>query len=89
MIRKIKLKKGFYPISISEIAKLSKSCEKWGYGNKDTCKYVAETIIEGIEIKYPDLEIREDLFDELVEATHDYNSGKLIKETDLLLPIKK
>lgn len=89
MTRKNKIKKGFYPILISEIAKLSRSCEKWGYGNKDTCKYVAETIIDRMDIKYPNLEIREDLFDELVEVAHNYNSGKLIKETDLLLPIKK
>jgi hypothetical protein len=30
----------------ADIRRLIGYCDTWGYGNKDTCKYVAEQIIE-------------------------------------------
>ena len=84
---KTKIEKGFYPISYAWIKRLIGYAESWGYGNKDTCKYVAENIVEQIQLKYPDLTIRKNLQQELVELTHDINNGKLTKGKVLLMPI--
>jgi len=89
MNRKTKNKNGFYPILLSQIKRLSDTCERWGYGNSDTCKYVAEVVIDMLSIKYPEIPIRENLYDDLVQIAHDYNSGKITEEKDLLIPIKE
>ena len=52
---KTQKEKGFYPISITDVKRYFKSCEQWGYGNKDTCKYVAESIIEKIQLYHEEL----------------------------------
>jgi hypothetical protein len=70
------IKKGFYPISYKKLIKKVNICEKWGYGNKDTCKYVAETTIEEIELKYPDLPIKDTLYGVLIGIAHDLNKGR-------------
>lgn len=78
-----KIKNGYYPISISHVKQLIKNCEKWGYGNKDTCKYVAENIIDWLNINHEEIPINETLFNELVSITHDLNSGSLINKIEI------
>lgn len=85
---KSKIERGYYPISYSYLKRLVACCESWGYGNKDTCKYVAETTIEMLETNYPDLKIRENLFAYLVDMAHDLNSGKSYTG-ELLIPVKE
>jgi len=89
MNRKTKIKNGFYPILLSEIKTISDNCESWGYDNNYTCKIVAEVVIDTLSIKYPEIPIREYLFDDLFQIAHDYNSGKITEEKDLLIPIKE
>jgi hypothetical protein len=43
---KNKIKRGFLPIYSKDIRRLIGYCDTWGYGNKDTCKYVAEQVME-------------------------------------------
>jgi hypothetical protein len=80
---KSKIKNGYYPISISHIKRLINNCEKWGYGNKDTCKYVAESIIEWLRLNYTELIINDTLYNELVSITHDLNNGSLIEKIEI------
>jgi hypothetical protein len=89
MNRKTKIKNGFYPILLSQIKRLSDNCERWGYGNSDTSKFVAEVVIDMLSIKYPEIPIRENLYDDLVQIAHDYNSGKITEEIQVLIPIKE
>ena len=87
MKKATKIKKGFYPISYADIKRMIGYCEGWGYGNKDTCKYVAENTIEQIELKYPELPIKKDLHSDLISIAHDINNGANVKGKELLLPI--
>jgi len=80
-----KIERGFYPISLTHIKRLIKNCEVWGYGNKDTCKYVAENIIDWLSINHTNLPIKETLYSELVNITHDLNSGSLMKKIEIKL----
>jgi hypothetical protein len=83
---KSKIQRGYYPIGYAELIQKIRVCFNWGYGNKDTCKYVAETTIERIEIDYPDLPIKDTLRNELVQIAHNLNQGK--RYTDKLeIPI--
>ena len=83
---KSRIQRGYYPIGYPELIRRIGYCDNWGYGNKDTCKYVAETTIERIEIDYPDLPIKDTLRSELVGIAHDLNQGK--RYTDKLeIPI--
>lgn len=82
-----KIQKGYYPISYSDINKYIKVCKKWDYGNKDTCKYCAEQIIEQLQLNYPSLLIKNSLRGELVEIVHDMNNGKLYKNKHLLISL--
>ena len=86
---KTKIEKGFYPISYTWIKRLIGYCEEWGYGNKDTCKYVAENIVEQLKLNHPDLPIRYSLQEELIELTHDINNGKITNGKVLLIPINE
>jgi hypothetical protein len=88
MHKKTKIKKGFYPISYADIKRMIGYCEEWGYGNKDTCKYVAENTIEQLELNYPELPINKDLHSDLISITHDINSGANVKGKELLLSIR-
>jgi hypothetical protein len=72
-----KLERGFYPISYGDIRRGLETCERWGYGNKDACKYVAETIIDRIDSM--ELPIKDDLYSDLVSISHDLNSGANFK----------
>ena len=83
---KTQIEKGFYPISITHIKQFIKNCEQWGYGNKDTCKYVAETTIEQIRMNHPELPINDVLYGVLIGIAHDLNKGRRYPE-QLMIPI--
>lgn len=84
---KTKLDRGLYPIYLKDIKRKIGYCETWGYGNKDTCKYVAETIIEELKMNNPNLPIRDDLYSDLISITHDINNGGYINGKELQLPL--
>ena len=88
MARKTKIQRGFYPISYADIRRRIGYCDSWGYGNKDTCKYVAETTIEQLQIEHEDLPIKDTLYNELISLTHDINNGAKFKGSELLITIK-
>jgi len=82
---KTKIKSGFYPISVTHVKRLIKNCENWNYGNKDTCKYVSESIIEWLLMYYEDLPIRDNLYNDLISIVHDINNGGKYKRINLSL----
>lgn len=82
---KSKLERGFYPISLSYVRGLIKSCESWGYGNKDTCKYVAECVIEKLQMEHENLPIKDTLYSELIGIAHDLNGGGKPKNLEISL----
>ena len=82
---KTKLKRGFYPISLTYVKRLMGYCEQWGYGNKDTCKYVAESIIEWSSMYHEDIPIKDNLYSELIGITHDLNNGSQMKKLEITL----
>ena len=82
---KSKLERGFYPISITHVKRYIKLCEQWGYGNKETCKYVAESVIEHLELYHEELPIKDSLYQELVSISHDLNNGRLLKKIEINL----
>jgi hypothetical protein len=85
---KTKLERGFYPIYAKDIRRMIGYCETWRYGNKDTCKYVAENIISIMSIEQPNLEIKDSLYSDLIGITHDINSGARFINREILIPIK-
>jgi hypothetical protein len=82
---KTKIKSGFYPISVTRVKRLIKNCENWNYGNKYTCKYVSESIIEWLLMYYEDLPIRDNLYNDLISIVHDINNGGKYKRINLSL----
>jgi len=72
---KTQIQRGFYPISITHIKQFINNCEQWGYGNKDTCKYVAENVIANIEDNNIDLPIVDNLYSDLISIVHNMNKG--------------
>ncbi len=82
---KTQIERGFYPISITDVKRYIKNCERWGYGNKDTCKYVVETTIYRIEDNYMGLFLRDGLYSDLLSIVHDMNSGSTYKRIDIPL----
>ena len=84
---KTKIENGFYPIFLKDIRRFMGYCQTQGYGNKDTCKYVAENIIEGLMINSPQLPIKEELYSDLICIVHDINNGKRFNGQQLLIPI--
>jgi hypothetical protein len=85
MARKTKIERGFYPISYSDIRRMIGYCNNWGYGNKDTCKYVAENIIEQLELNHEELPIKDTLHSDLISITNYINSGARFKNKELLI----
>ena len=83
-----KIQRGFYPISYTRINQLMKNCRGWDYGNKDTCNYVADNILQDLDINYPELPIRGSLRSDLISITHDINNGRLTKGKVLTISIK-
>ena len=80
-----KIKRGLYPISISDVKKYIKNCEKWGYSNKDTCKYVAEQIIEQLELDHEEIPIKNTLNNDLISITHHLINGGKLKKIEISL----
>ena len=76
---KNKIQRGFLPIYSKDIRRLISSCDTWGYGNKDTCKYVAEQIMEILVCDYKininPMDIKNPLWSELISLAHNLNSG--------------
>jgi|688.fasta_scaffold548926_3 hypothetical protein len=85
MPRQTKLQQGFYPISLTHVKRLIGYCEQWGYGNKDTCKYVSETIIEWLLMNHENLPIKDTLNSELIGIVHDMNNGAKLRKLEILL----
>ena len=83
---KTQIERGFYPISITHVKKFIKNCEEWGYGNKDTCKYVAESVIANIEDNNMELPINDSLYSDLISITHNMNKGAQYSRINI--PIK-
>ena len=84
-MKKSKLERGFYPIYLKDINRFISNCKSWNYGNKETCKYVSESIIEKLELDYPNLIINDNLSQKLIEITHDINNGKIFNKKELLI----
>ena len=74
-----KIQRGFLPIYSKDIRRLIGYCDTWGYGNKDTCKYVAEQIMESLSYDYKmninPMDIKNSLWSELISLAHNINSG--------------
>ena len=87
MAKKTKIERGFYPIYTKDIRRMIGYCETWGYGNKETCKYVSENVIEQLRLKYPNLKISNRLDSDLISIVHDINSGGNYSKNEILIPI--
>lgn len=87
MAHKTKLQRGYYPIRVKDIRRYIGYCNTWGYGNKDTCKYVAENIIEQLTLNSPEITIKDSLYSDIVSFTHDINNGASYKNRELLISI--
>jgi hypothetical protein len=76
---KNKIQRGFLPIYSKDIKRLIGYCNTWGYGNKDTCKYVTEQIMEILACDYKinidPVGIKNQLWSQLISLTHNINSG--------------
>jgi len=81
-----KVERGFLPIYKKDIRRMMSYCKTWGYGNKDTCKYVAENTIE--QLLLHDYEISEGnqwkVRNRIIEIVHDLNSGGSSKKHILI-----
>ena len=82
---KTKLDRGFYPISLADVKRYIKNCKEWGYGNKDTCKYVAESVIEKLLMEHENLPIKDTLYQELIGIAHNLNAGGQLKKLEISL----
>ena len=64
------------PIKEEDIKRYIKYCDEWGYGNKDTCKYIADTLTEDLIInnnfKY---ETARKYWHQFISLAHNMNSG--------------
>lgn len=82
-MRRSQIERGFYPISVTKMKQLVKNCERWGYSKKETCNYVAETIIDIIDCNYPQLIICDMLHNDLKTLTHNMLSGSVYKRINI------
>jgi hypothetical protein len=82
---KTKIQRGFYPISLTDVKRYIRTADTWGYGNKDTCKYVAECVIDKLSLEHENLPIKNNLYQELISIAHDINSGSLMKKIEINL----
>ena len=85
MPRQTKIQRGYYPISYGDLIRRIGYCDNWGYGNKDTCKYVSETIIEWLLMNHENLPIKDTLNSELIGIVHDMNNGAELRKLEILL----
>ena len=69
--------KKYYPISYKRINQLIRYAGSWEYGTKDTCKYVAETLINNMEDR--DIKIKDSLYSDLIGLVHDVLNGRVTR----------
>ena len=55
-------------------------CEEWNYNNKETCKYVVESIMEKHD---KDLHKNHELYADLMSMVHDVNKGGNFYEVEI------
>jgi hypothetical protein len=74
---KNKIQRGFLPIYSKDIRRLIGYCDTWGYGNSETCRYIAETLIEDLyyKCKINDENNKEGIYQELISLAHNMNKG--------------
>ncbi len=72
MNKKIK----YLPIKEKNIKRYIKYCDEWGYGNKDTCKYVAEMLTDDLVIENNfKSKIAEKYWNDFISLAHNMNGG--------------
>ena len=84
---KNKINRGLLPIYASDIKRLIGYCDTWGYGNKDTCKYVTESLIEILKHNFKinidiDIAFKNGLYSELISLIHNINSGSKFTQSN-------
>jgi len=64
------------PIKEKNIKRYIKYCDQWGYGNKDTCKYVADMLTEDLTIDHNfKYETAIKYWDQFISLAHNMNGG--------------
>ncbi len=67
----------YLPIKEKNIKRYIKYCDDWGYGNKDTCKYVSDMLTDDLIIdhnfKYK--KRHKNNWDEFISLAHNINGG--------------
>jgi hypothetical protein len=72
MNKKIK----YLPIKEKNIKRYIRYCDEWGYGNKDTCKYVAEMLTDDLVIENNfKFKIAEKYWNDFIILAHNMNGG--------------
>jgi hypothetical protein len=72
MNKKIK----YLPIKEKNIKRYIRYCDEWGYGNKDTCKYVAEMLTDDLVIENNfKFKIAEKYWNDFISLAHNMNGG--------------
>jgi hypothetical protein len=72
MNKKIK----YLPIKEKNIKRYIRYCDEWGYGNKDTCKYVAEMLTDDLVIENNfKFKIAEKYWNDFISLSHNMNGG--------------
>jgi hypothetical protein len=82
---KTKLERGLYPISLTDVRQLIKIANSWEYGNKATCKYVVECLVDRLATDYEGLTLKNGVYEELISIVHDINGGKAVKKIEISL----
>ena len=80
-----KIERGFYPISLTDVRQLIKTANSWGYGNKATCKYVVDCLVDRLATDYENLILRKGVYEELISIVHDINGGKKVNKIEISL----
>ena len=66
----------YLPIKEKNIKRYIKYCDEWGYGNKDTCKYVAEMLTDDLVIENNfKSKIAEKYWNDFISLAHNMNGG--------------
>jgi len=55
-------------------------CDEWNYNNKETCKYVVESIMEKHDKDFGE---NRELYDDLMSMVHNVNKGGNFYEVDI------
>jgi hypothetical protein len=81
-----KIRKGYLPIYSKNIKRYIGYCDTWGYGNKDTCKYVVESISEDLHYDYKiEVDWLNDVYwGNLISLVHNINGGGMFYNIELV-----